>query len=245
MAHMPRIQFHILTLFPELFTGILNSSLLAKASAKGLVSFNLTQIRDFATDKHKTVDDTPFGGGEGMLLKADVLYRAWRSVVPEKSCAEAPSGSGLSSAKTITILLSPQGELFDQKMAHELTSTYSKIVLVCGHYEGVDERFIDLCVDREVSIGNYILTGGELPAAVLVETMTRLVPGVVGNERSLTEESLERDGLLKYPQYTRPREFKDHTVPDVLLAGDHKAIQTWREQEMRRRTERKRPDLLK
>lgn len=227
----PQLEFHFLTLFPEVFSQLLDSSLLGRAQKKGLVSFNLTQIRDFAQDKHRTVDGTPFGGGEGMILKPDVLFAAWKSVVKEKSPEE----------KVATLLLSPQGQVLTQELARELTG-YRKLVLVCGHYEGVDQRFIESCVDREVSIGDYVLTGGELPALVLADVVTRLIPGVVGNERSVTQDSLE-NGLLKYPQYTRPREFQGLAVPDVLLSGDHGAIQEWREQQMNEVTQQKRPDL--
>jgi len=235
-ANSPKMEFHFLTLFPELFSGVIHSSLLQKAQNKGLVAFHLTQIRDFAKDKHRTTDDTPYGGGEGMILKADVLYEAWRSVMPDQSLS--PS---VDRQKTATVLLSPQGEVFSQSLAKELAG-FSKLVLVCGHYEGVDERFIDLCVDREISIGNYVLTGGELPALVVADAVTRLVPGVLGNDRSLTEESLE-NGLLKYPQYTRPRVFQGQVVPDVLLSGDHQAIAQWRQQCREQRTRLKRPDL--
>ena len=227
-----RLGLHFLTLFPEIFEPVLGASLLGKARIKGLVQTHLVQIRDFATDKHRTVDDTPYGGGEGMLLRADVLHSAW------KSACEA---IGPTRGKPLTILLSPQGELFSQDMAKELAG-HSDLIFVCGHYEGVDERFIDLCVDREVSIGDYVLTGGELPALVMADTIIRLVPGVVGKERSLTEDSLEK-GLLKYPQFTRPREFEGLSVPEVLLGGDHKAIAAWRQEQMVERTERKRPDL--
>ncbi|MCM2279375.1 MAG: tRNA (guanosine(37)-N1)-methyltransferase TrmD [Oligoflexia bacterium] len=230
---MSDLRFSVLTLFPELFGPVLQSSLVGKAVEKGLVSFELIQIRDFATDKHRTVDDTPYGGGEGMLLKPDVLYRAW-----EKAGGKRPAPE-----KTATILLSPQGEHFTQATAREL-STYEHLILVCGHYEGVDERFIELCVDREVSIGDYVLTGGELPALVLIDGITRLVPGVVGNEQSVARDSLE-DDLLKYPQYTRPREFQGLGVPEILLSGDHGAIARWRLAESRARTSRKRPDLFK
>ncbi len=230
------LSFHFLTLFPELFLQVLQSSLLGKAQKRGLVSFSLIQLRDFATDPHRTVDDTPYGGGEGMLLKADVLYSAWKSIVDFSACERGKP-------KPLTVLLSPQGEIFSQKMAEELAS-YSGIIFICGHYEGVDQRFIDLCVDREVSIGDYVLTGGELPSLVLADAITRLIPGVVGNSRSLTEESLE-NGLLKYPQYTRPRIFKDLSVPEVLLKGDHSAIAEWRHAQRLERTIKKRPDLLK
>lgn len=229
----PRLSFSFLTLFPELFGSVLNASLIGKAAQNGLVSFNLVNIRDFATDRHRTTDDTPYGGGEGMVLKVDVLHAAWRHAGGRKP---APPRSA-------TILLSPQGERFDQTMAKEL-SGYESLILVCGHYEGVDERFIELCVDREVSIGDYVLTGGELPALVMADAITRLVPGVVGNERSLTQDSLE-GGLLKYPQYTRPRDFQGLSVPDVLLGGDHGAISRWRQAQMKERTARKRPDLIR
>ncbi|MGK5084085.1 tRNA (guanosine(37)-N1)-methyltransferase TrmD [Bdellovibrionota bacterium FG-1] len=228
----PLLEFHFLTLFPEVFPTVLDFSLMGKAQKKGLVSFQTTQIRSFATDKHHTVDDTPYGGGEGMLLKVDVLHAAWKSVLP-------PVGA---SQKVATILLSPQGQLFDQEMAKEL-ATYSQLILVCGHYEGVDERFIDLCVDREVSVGNYVLTGGELPALIMAEAITRLLPGVVGNQRSITQDSLE-GGLVKYPQYTRPRDYEGLAVPDILMTGDHGAITEWRRRQMEQRTAQKRPDLL-
>ena len=226
----PILQFHFLTLFPEIFSSGLDASLLGKAVTKGIVSYQFTQIRDFTKDKHRTVDGSPYGGGEGMLLKADVLYDAWRSALPRKQKGAT------------TILLSPQGTVLTQKKAQELAS-FKKLVLVCGHYEGVDERFIDLCVDQEISIGNYVLTGGELPALVLADVVTRLLPGVVGNARSLSEESLEK-GLLKYPQYTRPRSFRGKEVPPILLGGDHQAIRAWREAQRIERTRRKRPDLL-
>jgi tRNA (guanine37-N1)-methyltransferase len=237
-SNLPKINFYFLTLFPELFPGVLNASLLGKAQKKGLVSYQLVQIRNFSTDKHRTVDDTPYGGGEGMLLKPDVLHSAWRSVVPETSHQQ----ESLSKKKeTITVLLSPQGRLLTQEFAKELSS-YQKIVFVCGHYEGVDDRFTQLCVDEELSIGDYVLTGGELPALVAADVITRLIPGVVGNSRSLSEDSLE-NGLLKYPQYTRPPVFEGMGVPDVLLQGNHKAIESWRESQRREKTQKKRPDL--
>jgi tRNA (guanine37-N1)-methyltransferase len=223
------LEFFFLTLFPEVFQPVLGSSLLGKAQEKGLVAYRTFQIRDFSTGKHQTVDDTPYGGGEGMVMKPDVLHAAW-----SKARAEAP-------ARTLTILTSPQGTKLTQDMAKEL-ATFERLIVICGHYEGVDERFVEACVDREISIGDYVLTGGELPAMVMADAITRLLPGVVGNERSLSQDSLE-GGLLKYPQYTKPRLFEGREVPQVLLSGDHKAIQTWRKAQSLERTKRKRPDL--
>ena len=224
------MNFQFLTLFPEVFNAVLSSSLLGKAHQNGVVTFGLTQIRDFSTDKHRTVDDTPYGGGEGMLLKVDVLHAAWKAV-QEK----LPEG------KTRTILMSPQGALLTQEKAKELAQ-YRNLVIVCGHYEGVDERFIDLCVDEELSIGDYVLTGGELPAMVVADAVTRLLPGVVGNEDSVKNDSLE-GGLLKYPQYTRPKEFQGLELPAILMSGDHGKIEKWRTEQSVRRTQEKRPDL--
>lgn len=230
------LKFSYLTLFPEVFEPFLESSLLGKACEKGLISFDLVQIRDFATDKHHTVDDTPYGGGEGMVLKADVLHAAWLK-------AKMTSPADNKELKTLTVMTSPQGEVFNQDIAKELVQ-YDQVIFVCGHYEGVDERFIEGCVDRELSIGDYVLTGGELPAMVMTDAIARWVPGVVGNERSVSLDSLE-GGLLKYPQYTRPRDFQGALVPDVLLGGDHGAIARWRQERIHERTAQKRPDLWK
>ena len=225
---------HFLSLFPDSFTSMLSASLLGKAQARGLVAFHVHNIRDFASDKHKTADETPYGGGEGMLLKADILYAAWRSVVPESLSAEAR-------AKVRTILLSPQGPVFSSEKAKELAKIET-LVFVCGHYEGVDERFIETCVDEELSIGDYVLTGGELPALVVADAVARWVPGVVGKEGSVSKDSLE-GGLLKFPQYTRPAEFQGKKVPEVLTSGNHGEIEKWRRAQSIERTRRKRPDL--
>ncbi|MDR3608781.1 MAG: tRNA (guanosine(37)-N1)-methyltransferase TrmD [Oligoflexia bacterium] len=234
-----RLGFYFLTLFPEMIQPALGASLLAKAQHKGLASFETIQIRDFARDRHRTVDDTPYGGGAGMLLKVDVLYDAWK-FAHDRAVAEV----GGDANQVLTVLLSPQGPCLDQSMARELSQGFSRLILVCGHYEGVDERFIELCVDRELSIGDYVLTGGELPALVVADVVTRLIPGVVGNEQSVSGDSLENN-MLKYPQYTRPKEFMGLAVPQVLTEGDHGAIAGWREHHSRQRTGRKRPDLLK
>lgn len=204
---------------------------MGKAAEKGAASFEFVQLRDFAKDRHRTTDEPPYGGGEGMVLKADVLHAAWVFARGERK-----------SAKARTLLLSPQGKPFTQEMARDLAENCENLILVCGHYEGVDERFIELCVDEEVSIGDYVLTGGELPAAVIADAVTRLIPGVVGNERSITEDSFE-GGLLKYPQYTRPRVFEGQEVPALLMSGNHKKIEEWRMEQRRERTRQKRPDL--
>jgi tRNA (guanine37-N1)-methyltransferase len=229
-------KIHYLTLFPQVIQHGLDHSLIAKAQASGRVLLNFVQIRDFATDKHKTVDDVVFGGGAGMLLKAPVLVDAWSSISSFERKAQ-PVGS-----RPYTVLLSPQGKLLTQEYAKTLVKSHPEIVFVCGHYEGVDERFIDLCVDEELSIGDYVLTGGELPAMVASDVLIRLIPGTVGNEDSLTTDSLE-DGLLKAPQYTRPREFMGQEVPPVLLSGNHQAVADWRKKQSLERTLKKRPDL--
>ncbi len=227
-------SIHFLTLFPELIEPALKASLMGRAVSRGLIQFSVTQIRDFSTDKHRTVDDAPYGGGEGMVLRADVLHAAWSSV------------DGASQARTV--LLSPQGPRLTQSKARELLG-YEKLIFVCGHYEGVDERFIELCCDEELSIGDYVLTGGELPALVVADAVTRLVPGVVGNSQSIERDSLEPSPeggglLLKYPQYTKPRQFMGLEVPEVLLSGNHGEIDRWRRTQSLERTRSKRPDLL-
>ncbi len=217
-----------LTLFPDAMRPYLEASLLGKAAERGLVRFEWVQIRDFALDKHRSVDDVPFGGGAGMLLKVDVLHAAWKAARGDRPAR--------------TVLLSPQGRVLDGAYAAEMARRDERLILVCGHYEGVDERFIEMCVDEEISIGDYVLTGGELPALVLAEAVVRRLPGVVGDEGSVASDSLE-DGLLKYPQFTRPREYEGRAVPDVLLSGNHGAIERWRVEQSAERTRRKRPDL--
>jgi tRNA (guanine37-N1)-methyltransferase len=229
-----------LTLFPDVIRSGLSHSLVGKAQDSKKIELSYVQIRDFAKDKHKSVDDIVYGGGAGMLLKADVMFDAWSSVASlEKKCDPSVDPK---QGRPYTILLSPQGKCLTQSRAKELARGYSHLVFVCGHYEGVDERFIDLCVDEEMSIGDYVLTGGEFAAMVASDVIIRLIPGVVGNEDSVTGDSLE-NGLLKAPQYTRPREFMGMTVPEVLMNGNHAHIEKWRLNESLERTRSKRPDL--
>lgn len=223
------IRFDILTLFPELFHTAFNASLLKKAIEKSLVEINLHNIRDYATGRHRVTDDTPFGGGGGMVMKVEPIARALDEIVFDRD-------------KTEVVLLSPQGEVFRQEIAEDL-SVQENIVLICGHYEGVDERVRDHLVDREISIGDFVLTGGEYPAMVIVDAVSRLVPGVVGNSDSVVYDSFTT-GLLEGPHYTRPREYRGWKVPEVLLSGHQKKIEEWRHTTSLIRTLKRRPDLL-
>lgn len=224
------MKFTIITLFPEIFTPILKSSILGRAVKKKLVEFELINLRDFGEGTHKTVDDRPFGGGVGMVLKADVLAKALKSVQRNQG-------------ENRVILLSASGKSFNQPLAKEF-SKLNHIVLVCGHYEGVDQRFIDKYVEMELSIGDYVLTGGELPAMVVIDTITRLIPKVLEKEEATKNESFE-ENLLEYPQYTRPNVFRGLKVPKILLSGNHQEIAKWRKNQALMRTKRIRPDLLK
>ena len=220
------MKFDVLTLFPEMFSS-LNESIIGKAIEKGLVEVNLTNIRDFSKNKHKKVDDTPYGGGAGMVIRPDVVYEAYSSI----------KGND---AKVI--YLSPQGSLLNQDKVKEL-SKEKHLILICGHYEGIDQRVLDEIVDEEISIGDYVLTGGELPAMVLIDSVSRYIEGVL-NEESVEEESFSNK-LLEYPQYTRPEEFRGKKVPDVLISGHHENIKKWRYEKSLEVTKKKRPDLLK
>jgi tRNA (guanine37-N1)-methyltransferase len=224
------MQFDILTLFPDLFSPLLKEGILGRAVKKGLVDVRLTNIRTFALGPHKATDDRPYGGGNGMVMKPDTLYRALRSI-------ERLEG------RSLVILLTPQGQVFDQSTAWEL-SRWDQLILICGRYEGVDERIRSDYIDMELSIGDYILSGGELGTMVVIDAVSRLIPGVLGGERSSLEDSFE-DGLLEHPHYTRPQVFKGKEVPPVLLSGDHEKIRLWRRTESLRRTLERRPDLLK
>jgi tRNA (guanine37-N1)-methyltransferase len=235
---MQQMQVDILTLFPEMFSGVLNASILKRAQEKGALKVNLINIRHYSTDKHKTVDDYPYGGGPGMILRVEPVVAAVEAVLSQ--------GEGYSndlSLGTRVILLSPQGRPFVQKKAWELAK-YSRLVLICGHYEGIDERVRDLLRPEEISIGDYILTGGELPAMVVVDAVTRLLPGVLGESEGGAEESFYT-GLLEFPQYTRPRNFRGLEVPEVLLSGHHARINQWRQEQSIQRTRERRPDLLR
>ncbi len=223
------IRIDILTLFPEMFGPVLGTSIPKRAAEKGLVSYHLTGIRDFATDAHKSVDDKPFGGGPGMVMMCQTLFDAVENV--EKQDVRPAT----------RILLTPQGRVLDQKLAEEL-SRKERLLLIAGHYEGFDERIIDGLSPMELSIGDYVLSGGEVAAMVLIDAIVRLLPGALGAETGAADESFA-DGLLEYPQYTRPREFRGMNVPDVLLGGNHKAIAQWRLEQRKIRTQTRRPDL--
>jgi len=223
------MRFDILSISPEMFAPLINYGIVGRAVKGGLIEINLVNIRDFGEGPHLMTDDRPFGGGDGMVMKPEPIFRALESIPRVKGDRKV-------------ILLTPQGQLFDQATARRLTKL-KQIVLVCGRYEGVDERVRSTYVDMELSIGDYILTGGELPAMIIVEVVSRLVPGVLGGVRSNLEESFE-DYLLEYPQYTRPRVFQGEAVPSVLLSGDHGRIQLWRRSQSIKRTLERRPDLL-
>jgi tRNA (guanine37-N1)-methyltransferase len=223
------MKFDILTLFPKMFSSPFQESILGKAVEKGLIQIRTINIRDFTLDKHQVVDDTPYGGGQGMVMKGEPIARAIEWVKSQN-----PS--------VWTIFLTPQGKPFNQKMAQEL-SCRSHLVLLCGRYEGIDERVRKLFADEEISIGDYVLTGGELAAMVLMDAVSRLLPGVLGSDRSAEEDSFFQS-LLEYPQYTRPPNFRGMEVPEVLLSGNHAAISRWRRTEALRRTWMRRPDLL-
>jgi len=230
---MRQLNFDVLTLFPGILAGPLNESILKRGRDKGLLNVRVWNIRDFAEDKHKTADDSPYGGGAGMVLKPEPIFKAIEAVT-----AEYPG------ERLLTILLSPQGRLFDQRQAERLSEEKRRIVLLCGHYEEIDERVRTALVDEELSIGDYVLTGGELAALVVIDAATRLLPGVLGDEESAYRDSFG-DGLLDNPHYTRPADFRGMKVPDALLSGNHEEIRRWRRREALKATLMKRPDLLK
>ncbi|QMV40198.1 tRNA (guanosine(37)-N1)-methyltransferase TrmD [Cohnella cholangitidis] len=232
------MRIDVLTLFPEMFTGVFGSSILGKAQDKGIVSLNTVNFRDFANNKHNTVDDTPYGGGGGMVLKAEPIFGAVEHLLGRQEEANAP----FPSRKPRIILMCPQGKPFTQEIAQHL-SDESHLIFICGHYEGYDERIREYLVTDELSVGDYVLTGGELPAMVVVDAVVRLLPGVLGNEQSAVTDSFS-DGLLEYPHYTRPAEFRGWKVPDTLLSGHHAEIVKWRRKQSLERTLVRRPELL-
>jgi len=221
------MKIDVLTLFPAMFAGPLDESIVKRAREAGLLDLKIHSLRDWTHDRHKTVDDRPFGGGPGMLLKVEPLFEAIESLQREK---------------TRVVLLSPAGRKFDQSMARELAQS-EDLLLVCGSYEGFDERVREALADDELSIGDYVLTNGALPAMVVIDAVVRLLPGVLGDDESSHDESFSH-GLLEYPQYTRPAEFRGMKVPEVLLSGNHAEIEKWRRQQAKLRTEKQRPDLL-
>lgn len=222
------MKIDILSLFPEFLNMFSDWSIIGRAKEQNLVQINNINIRDFSNNKHKKVDDYPFGGGPGMVIKPEPIFDAINSVKTTKSKV---------------IYLSPQGKTFNQNKANELAKE-NHLILLCGHYEGIDNRIIENYIDEEISLGNFVLTGGELPAMVLVDAIVRLLPGVLSSQESFTDES-HYDGLLEYPQYTRPRDFNQYSVPEILLSGNHKDIENWRKEKALETTLVKRPDLLK
>lgn len=224
------MRFDILTIFPDIFDIVLGSSIIGRAQENGLITVKSWNIRDYTLDKHKKTDDYPYGGGNGLVMLAQPIYDAFDAVVRDIG------------SKPYFIYMSPQGKRLDQKLVEKLSS-FDNIALLCGHYEGVDERVLEMLVDEEISIGDYVLTGGELPAMVLIDAVSRTVPGVLSNEESYGDES-HMGGLLEYPQYTRPYDFMGKKVPDILLSGHHANILKWRRLQSLKRTRTKRPDLF-
>lgn len=226
------VRMDMITLFPEMFTGPFGNSIIKRAVEKGILDIHFTNFRDFAFDKHRQVDDSPFGGGSGMVLKPEPLFRALRHV---KECTE---GHG----PRRTLLMDPGGVPFSQKKAKEL-ARYEQLIFICGHYEGFDGRITEHLADEAISIGDYVLTGGELPAMVIADAVSRMLPGVLGSEESALTDSFY-EGLLEFPQYTRPRDYEGMQVPEILFSGDHGKIRAWRRQQSLRITMEQRPDLL-
>ena len=224
------MRFDVLTLFPNMFNAVLGDSIVGRAQAAGLLEFNFVNIRDFSANKHKKTDDYPYSGGGGMLMTPQPIYDAYKSITAD--CEEKPH----------TIFMSPQGQVFNQKKAVELAG-YDRLVFLCGHYEGVDQRVLDMLVDEEISVGDFVLTGGELPAMTVIDAVARMIPGVLADKSSYTNES-HFSGLLEYPQYTRPEEFMGVKIPEVLISGHHKNIEIWKRHKALEATLKKRPDML-
>jgi len=232
------MQFDVFTILPEVFSAYLDTSILKKARARGLIDIRVHNIRKFTTDKHHTTDDTPYGGGGGMVMKPEPIFKAVESVVGQNNDQTSPEPD----SNIPIILLSPQGRVFNQTIAEEL-SQHKHIALLCGRYEGIDERIREHLITDQISIGDYVLTGGELPAMILIDAVSRLIPGVLGDPTGAEDDSHSM-GLLEYPHYTKPSEFRGWKVPDVLLSGDHARIDKWRREQALLRTLNQRPDML-
>ena len=229
------MRFDIMTLFPALVDGVLSESIIGRARKAGIIDVRAYNIRDYSKDKHRRVDDTPYGGGKGMLMSPVPIYDCYTDVVdPEKNPC----------MRRRVLYMSPQGNVLTQAKAKEFSENYDNIVILCGHYEGVDQRIIDEIVDEEISIGDYVLTGGEIPACIVVDAIARLLPGVLADAECYEKESFSDETLLEYPQYTRPYDFRGRTVPEVLLSGHHANIEKWREQKALEKTQAVRPELI-
>ena len=231
------LRFDIITIFPEYFREVFDFGIVRRARVAGLVEIATHDLRGWTHDKHRMVDDRPFGGGDGMILKPEPLFEGVEALTGARDARE------LEGTKTRVVLLTPQGRVFDQRAAEELATAAEQIVLICGRYEGVDERVVDVLVTDELSIGDYILSGGEPAAVVVIDALVRLLPGALGSETSAVHESFS-EGLLDYPHYTRPTEFRGHRVPEILLGGHHAEIARWRKRAALRKTKHNRPDLL-
>ena len=229
------MRFDIITVFPELFAGVLECGIIRRARQSGLVDLSLVNLRDFARDKHRSVDDRPYGGGEGMVFMPAPLFEAVEFCRHRERSSERGAGSQV-------VLMTPQGKPWSQDLAAKFAA-YTHLVLICGRYEGVDQRVIDHLVDWEISMGDFVLTGGEIPAMAMVDSIVRLIPGALGCQESAVNESFST-GLLDYPQYTRPAEYRGYTVPEVLLSGDHARIEKWRKEKALEKTRRSRPELM-
>ena len=224
------MRIDIMTLFPDAIHAMMDQSIIGRAQERGYITIATHQIRDYTTNKQMQVDDYPYGGGRGAVMQADPLYRCWQHI-----CDEAGQ-------RVHTIYMSPCGRTFDQQVAREIKEKYDHLILVCGHYEGVDERFLEECVDEELSLGDFVLTGGEIPAMAVADAVCRMVPGVLPDAECFEEES-HWDGLLEYPQYSRPAVWHDRAVPEILLSGDHAKVAAWRKKESYKRTMARRPDM--
>lgn len=229
------MRFDIMTLFPEFVDAILSESIIGRARKAGILDIRAHNIRDYSKDKHRRVDDTPYGGGKGMLMSPVPIYDCFLGITDPQTN---------SCTRRHVIYMSPQGSVFNQEKARSLAKDYDNIIILCGHYEGVDQRIIEEIVDEEISIGDYVLTGGEVPACIVADAVSRLVPGVLSDAECYEKESFSEEGLLEYPQYTRPYDFRGRVVPDVLISGHHANIEKWRKETALAKTKAVRPDLL-